>query len=152
MFMYGYSYLLQTQSPKLLIMKLKRLFTAGLLAFPLFLVSCGGKDKKADEKTSTEITKPVTGTDIIVPAIDTAALKDEASILDAMQKVADARIADEKKQKEDPNYSGHYLELTKLYTAVLKASTAYSKTIPDAARAVEFGNKLSAVQDKMYAK
>jgi hypothetical protein len=132
-------------------MKLKHLFAVGLLTFSLFIVSCEGKDKKGDEKTS-ETTKPATGSDVIVPAIDTAALKDETSILDAMQKVADARIADEKKQKEDPNYSGHYLELTKLYTAVLKASTAYSKMISDPAKAVEFGNKLSAIQDKMYAK
>ena len=88
----------------------------------------------------------------MVPNIDTAALKDEASILDAMQKVTDARIADEKKQKDDPNYSGHYVELTKLYTAVLKASTAYSQTITDPAKAVEFGKKVSDIQDKMYAK
>jgi len=135
-------------------MKLKHLLTAGLLTTSLFFLSCGGKDKKDEDKTSTETTtKPTTPADDgMVPAIDTAALKDEASILAAMQKVADARIADEKKQKEDPNYSGHYLELTKLYTAVLKASTAYSKTITDPAKAVEFGNKLSAIQDKMYAK
>ena len=87
-----------------------------------------------------------------MPAIDTASLKDETSVLAAMQKVVDARVADEKKQKDDPNYSGHYLELTKLYTAVLKASTAYSQTITDPSKAVEFGNKLSAIQNKMYAK
>jgi len=135
-------------------MKLKHLLTAGLLTTTFFFLSCGGKDKKDEDKTSTETTtKPTTPADDgMVPAIDTAALKDEASILAAMQKVADARIADEKKQKDDPNYSGHYLELTKLYTAVLKASTAYSKTITDPAKAVEFGNKLTAIQDKMYAK
>ena len=37
-------------------------------------------------------------------------------------------------------------------TAVLSASTAYSKTISDPAIALEFSNKLSAIQDKMYAK
>lgn len=137
-------------------MKQKLLFASVLLAaFSLFIISCGGKDKKKDDgKTSTETTVgPSTGTDDgMVPKIDTAAMKDEASVLDAMQKVVDARIADEKKQKEDPNYSGHYLELTKLYTAVLSASTAYTKTIGDPAKAVEFSNKLSAIQDKMYAK
>ncbi|MBK9569887.1 MAG: hypothetical protein IPO53_08175 [Chitinophagaceae bacterium] len=55
-------------------------------------------------------------------------------------------------KKEDPAYSGHYLELTKLYTAVLKASTAYSKTLTDPAKAVEFSDKFSAIQNKMYAK
>lgn len=126
-----------------------------MLATSFFILSCGGKDKKGgDDKTSTETTtKPATDNDDgMVPNIDTAALKDEASILDAMQKVVDARIADEKKQKEDPNYSGHYLEMTKLYTAVLKASTAYSQTITDPVKAVDFGNKLSAIQNKMYTK
>ncbi len=135
-------------------MKLKQLLFIGLLTSSLFFLSCGGKDKKSDDKTSVEsTTKPSSGSDDgMVPTIDTANMKDESSILAAMQKVTDARIADEKKQKEDPNYSGHYLDLTKLYTAVLKASTAYSKTITDPAKAVEFGNKLSAIQDKMYAK
>ena len=136
-------------------MKLKSLLGTALLATSFFLISCGGKDKKeGDDKASTETTtKPSTDSgDGMVPNIDTAALKDEASILDAMQKVTDARIADEKKQKDDPNYSGHYVELTKLYTAVLKASTAYSQTITDPAKAVEFGKKVSDIQDKMYEK
>lgn len=143
-------------------MKSKFLLATELLILPFFLVtlslsnvSCGGKDKKKDDgKTNTETTVgPSKGSDDgMVPKIDTALLKDEASVLDAMQKIVDARIADEKKQKEDPNYSGHYLELTKLYAAVLNASTAYSKTISSATEAVEFSNKLSAIQDKMYAK
>ena len=136
-------------------MKSNFLFTVALLAsFSLFLFSCGGKDKKKnDVKTNIETVGPSKGSDDgIVPKIDTASLKDEASVLDAMQKVVDARIADEKKQKDDPNYSGHYLELTKLYTAVLNASTAYTQTITDPAKAVEFSNKVSAIQDKMYAK
>ena len=126
-----------------------------MLATSFFILSCGGKDKKdGDKKMSTETTtKPAAdNSDGMVSNIDTAALKDEASILDAMQKVVDARIADEKKQKDDPNYSGHYLELTKLYTAVLKASTAYSQTLTDPAKAVEFSTKVSNIQNKMYAK
>ena len=135
-------------------MKPKQLLFIGLLISSLFFLSCGGKDKKSDDKPAVETTTKTTTSndDGMVPAIDTATLKDEASILAAMQKVTDARIADEKKQKEDPNYAGHYLDLTKLYTAVLKASTAYSKTLTDPAKAVEFGNKVSAIQDKMYAK
>lgn len=135
-------------------MKSRSLFAAVLLAsFSLFILSCGGKDKKKEDvKTNNETVGPSTGDDSMVPKIDTASLKDEASILDAMQKVVDARIADEKKQKDDPKYSGHYLELTKLYTTVLNASTAYSKTISDPAKAVEFSNKVSAITDKMYAK
>jgi hypothetical protein len=136
-------------------MKSRFLFAAVLLAsFSLFLFSCGGKDKKKDDvKTNTETVGPAQGSDDgMVPKINTASLKDEASVLDAMQKVVDARMADDKKQKNDPNYSGHYLELTQLYTAVLSASTAYTKTISDPAKAVEFSNKVSAIQDKMYAK
>lgn len=133
-----------------------KLTTATLfLSAMLLLSACSGKDNKTDDKkeTTTETTiKDSGGDDNIVPSIDTASLKDEASILDAMQKVADARLADDKKKQEDPNYSGHYLELTKLYTAVLKASTAYSKTLTDPNRAVEFNNKVSEIQKKMYAK
>jgi hypothetical protein len=137
-------------------MKSKNLFLPVLLAaFSLFLFSCGGKDKKKDDgkmTTETTVGPSKSADDGMVPAIDTASLKDEASVLGAMQKVVDARIADEKKQKENPNYAGHYLELTKLYTTVLNASTAYTKTITDPAKAVEFSNKVSAIQDKMYAK
>ena len=137
-----------------IIMKPKQLLFIGLLISSLFFLSCGGKDKKSDDKPAVETTTKTTTSndDGMVPAIDTATLKDEASILAAMQKVTDARIADEKKQKEDPNYAGHYLDLTKLYTAVLKASTAYSKTLTDPAKAVEFSSKVSAISDKMYAK
>ena len=142
-------------------MKSKFLFATKLLTLSFFLitlslsnVSCGGKDKKKDNgKPNTEIVGPAQGNeDGIVPKIDIASLKDEPSILDAMQKVVDARIADDKKQKDDPKYSGHYLELTKLYTAVLNASTAYAKTIPDPTKSLEFQNKVSAIQEKMYAK
>ena len=136
-------------------MKRKLFLASFMLATSFFILSCGGKDKKdGDKKMSTETTtKPAAdNSDGMVPNIDTAALKDEASIFDAMQKVVDARIADEKKQKDDPNYSGHYLELTKLYTAVLKASTAYSQTLADPAKAVEFSTKVSNIQNKMYAK
>lgn len=132
-------------------MKSKLLLAAGLLIASLFLiplslsnVSCNGKDKKDGDKKEIA--------DGMVPKIDTASLKDEPSILDAMQKVVDARLADDKKKNEDPNYAGHYLELTKLYTAVLKASTAYSKTMTDPNMALEFDKKVSAIQDKMYAK
>lgn len=133
---------------------MKFFFATILLTTSLVFLSCGGKDKKSDDKTTNETTTtPSTSSDDgMVPNIDTANLKDETTILDAMQKVTDARMADEKKQKEDPNYSGHYVELTNLYTAVLKASTAYSKTLTDPAKALEFRNKVSAIQDKMYTK
>ena len=136
-------------------MKLKFLLAAVVLAsFSLFIISCGGKDKKKDEgKPNTETVGPAQGTDDgMVPKIDTATLKDEASILDAIQKVVDARIADEKKQKDDPKYPGHYVEMTKLYSAVLNASTAYAKTITDPTKSLEFQNKVSVIQEKMYAK
>ncbi|MGQ0738025.1 MAG: hypothetical protein ACT4OJ_03100 [Bacteroidota bacterium] len=133
-------------------MKAKFIFAALLLTISFFVLSCGGKDKKGGDAndSKTETTVKENNDDGMVPAIDTANLKDEASILEAMQKVADARIADGKKQKEDPSYRGHYLELTKLYTAVLKASTEYSKSLTDPSKAVEFNNKVSEIQNKMY--
>jgi hypothetical protein len=142
-------------------MKSKFLFAAKLLILPCFLVtlslsnvSCGGKDKKKEEvKPNTETVGPSKGTDDgMVPKIDTASLKDEASILDAIQKVVDARIADEKKQKDDAGYAGHYVELMTLHTAVLKASTAYSQTLNDPSKSIEFSKKFSAIEDKLYPK
>jgi hypothetical protein len=136
-------------------MKSRFLFAAVLLAsFSLFLFACGGKDKKKEEvRINTETVGPATGSnDGMVPKIDTASLKDEASILDAIQKVVDARIADEKKRKEDPNYAGHFVELMKLHTAVLKASTAYSQSLSDPSKSLEFSKKFSAIEDKLYPK
>lgn len=136
-------------------MKLKIILAVTTLAASLSVISCGGGDKKKDDSkgnTETTVGPTKSADDGTVPKINIGSLKDEASILDAMQKVVDARIADEKKQKEDPNYAGHYIELNLLYTDVLNASTAYTKTIADPAKAVEFSNKLNAIQDKMYAK
>jgi len=136
-------------------MKPKHFFGITLLFVSLIIIiSCGSKDKKKDEEKSTTETTigPSNSGDGMVPNIDTAALKDEASILDAMQKVVDARLADEKKQKDDPNYTGHYVELTNLYTAVLKASTAYMGTIKDPNEALKYSDKVSKIQDKMYEK
>jgi hypothetical protein len=122
--------------------------------FSLLMLSCGGKDKKKDiGKTNIETIGPAKGSDDgMVPGIDTASLKDEASILDAMQKVVDARIADEKKRKEDPSYAGHFVELMTLHTAVLKASTAYSRSLNDPSRSIEFDKKINAIEDKLYPK
>jgi hypothetical protein len=124
----------------------KLLLAALLLATSSLFYSCAGKTKKAPP---AEISSDDSS---IVPKIDIAGLKDEVAVLDAMQKVVDARIADEKKKKENPDYNGNYLELMNLYTAVLKASTEYSKTITDPVQGVAFNNKLSAIQEKLYTK
>lgn len=136
-------------------MQLNRILSAFLLAGTIILSACGGGDrqpKEGKEGPEPTVLKDPWGDDGMVPKIDTANLKDEASILAAMRLVVDARVADEKKQKETSGYPGHYLELTRLYTAVLNASTAYSKTITDPARAVEFGKKVSEIQEELNAK
>jgi hypothetical protein len=136
-------------------MKSKFLYAAfALAAFSVCILSCGGNDKKKDGgKPNTETVGPSKGNDDgMVPTIDTASLKDEASILDAIQKVVDARIADEKKQKEDLSYAGHYVDLMTLHTAVLKASTAYSNSLNDPSKSIEFSKKFSAIEDKLYPK
>ena len=127
-------------------MNTRHLFAVMIITASLSITGCGGKDKKPATTENSAADAAA------IPNIDIASLKNEASILDAMQKVVEARLADEKMRKANPDYSGNYLELTKLYTEVISASTAYSKTITDPAKAVEFGNKLSAIQDKMYAK
>lgn len=124
----------------------KLLLAALLLAISSFFYSCAGKAKKTP---SAEVSSDDNS---IVPKINIAGLKDEAAVLDAIQKVVDARMADEKKKKETPDYNGNYLELMNLYTAVLKASTEYSKTITDPVKGVAFNNKLSAIQEKLYTK
>ena len=137
---------------KLTAMGYKHLFPARLLLFSLFLVSCNRKDRVGNErKINPEIiiSTVQAGNDGMVPKIDTSGLKDEVSILTAMQKVVDARLADDKKKNDDPAYEGHYLELTKLYTSVLAASGAYIKTLNDPAKARAFDQKLSTIQDKM---
>ena len=134
-------------------MKLKIIFTVTALAASLFIISCGGNDKKKDDsKSNAETTVgPSKGADDgMVPNIDTAALKDEASILDAMQKYVDAQIAIDKKQKEDPSTESHFVEMTKLHSAILRTSTTYSKTLTDPAKAVEFSTKVSDIEKKMY--
>ena len=132
-------------------MKRTRLLALGwLLVVPLFF-SCKGKGESKTSPVNTASTVAATD-NVTVPVIDIADLKDETTILDAMQKVVDARLADEKKRKESDEYAGNYLELTRLYTNVLNAATNYSKTIKDPAAAVAFNNKVNSIQDKMYAK
>ncbi|NOT50904.1 MAG: hypothetical protein HOP10_06480 [Chitinophagaceae bacterium] len=133
-------------------MKLKHFSAIAVIVSSFLLLSCGGGDKKKEDKKANIENNTTAADDGMVPKIETAALKDEASILAAMQKVVDARIADEKKQKEDPNYKGHYTELTSLYTTVLNASTKFMDTFTDPAEALKFNEKLSAITDKMYAK
>ena len=130
-------------------MRIKSLLILGSLTVSSFLLSCGGNDKKTTEDKKETVKAADDG---MVPVIDTSNLKDEASILAAIQTVVDARIADEKKQKDDPNYSGHYVELTNLYTAVLKASTAYAQSLGDPNKALEFDKKITAITNKMYGK
>jgi hypothetical protein len=132
-------------------MKPTRLLALGwLLIMPLFF-SCKGKRESKTSPVNTASTVAATD-NVAVPVIDIADLKDETTILDAMEKVVDARLADEKKRKESDEYAGNYLELTRLYTNVLNAAMNYSKTIKDPAAAVAFNNKVSSIQDKMYAK
>lgn len=133
----------------------KLLFPVRLLLFSLFLVSCTRKDREGNDKNIKPeiiINAVQAGNDGMVPKIDTSVLKDETSLLGAMQKIADARLADDKKKNADPSYEGHYLELTKLYTSVLTACGVYTKTLNDPAKALSFDQKLSSIQDKMVVK
>ncbi len=130
-----------------------KIFLATVLftALSLFFISCGGKDKKKDDgKTETTVGPTKGSDDGVVPKIDTANLKDEASILAAMQQYVDAQVAVDKKQKEDAAFDGHFVEMTNLHSAILRASTAYSKTITDPNKSVEFMTKVSDIEKKMY--
>jgi hypothetical protein len=88
----------------------------------------------------------------MVPKIDTVNLKDEASILKAIQQLVDARLANDKKQKEDPKAPSYFVEFTKLETAILNASTAYSKTFSDPNKSIEFQDKFEKIHGLLYVR
>ena len=111
----------------------KVLFAAAIAS--LTIISCKGKDEKKNENPATTSTTAPSvensGADAILD-LDLSTLKDEAGFLKAWEDFTTARVADEKKREADKSYEGHYLEYLKMYTAMLKATTEFSKTIqPD---------------------
>lgn len=130
----------------------KVLFAAAIAT--LTIISCKGKDEKKKEtpaettSTPTEKTSSNAGDDAIL-SLDVTTLKDEASFLKTWEDFTSARAADEKKREADKNYEGHYLEYLKMYTKLLTATTAFTKTIQPASAAVAFSEKVSAIQNKM---
>lgn len=134
-------------------MKPANLAPAIIFCIVLFFAACAGKNNKPENgsipsKENNETTaKP--SDDGVVPAIDIAGLKDEASILDAMEKVVSARIADEQKKAADATYKDHYIQLMRLHTAVLRASTEYTKSITDPNKALEFSKKVNDIEKKL---
>lgn len=127
---------------------MKKLFIV-LTAVTFISVSCKNKEDKGTTDTTTSTGKGSSTSDA-VPKIDIASLKDEASFLKAWETFTTARMADEKKQKEDKSYEGHYSEFMTMYSDLVKATTAYSSTIKDPSAAVAFNEKVSAIQNKMY--
>ena len=121
-----------------------------------FLASCGGASEKATDENATteeETKSEETATKTVeVPNIDVEALNDEQSILDAMEKVVTGRMEDEKLRDENPDYKGNYIEFTKLYSAVLKKSTEFQKSMKDPKEALAFNEKIKAITDRMYQK
>jgi hypothetical protein len=114
-----------------------------LLPVAILLFACSGNKSKESNKAAG---------DGVVPKIEMNSLNSEPAILGAMQKVVDARIADNARKDTEPGYAGHYVELTNLYTEVLKASTAFSNTLRSTEEVVAFNNKLTGIQDRMYKK
>lgn len=130
----------------------KALFAAAIAT--LSIISCKGKDEKKDETPvqtttiTTESASSNTGDDAILN-LDITSLKDEAGFLKTWEDFTAARVADEKKRDADKNYEGHYLDYLKMYTKLLTATTAFTKTIQPASAAVAFSEKVSAIQNKM---
>ncbi|HSU28617.1 MAG TPA: hypothetical protein VLJ68_09570 [Chitinophagaceae bacterium] len=111
-------------------MKPRHFFYLSIFTSFLFLASCGSKDKKNKENTgSTTTTTTTTGSkDGVVPVIDTANLKDEASILAALEKITDAWVADKKRPHDEP-YTDHSFELVGIYSAITIAADRYATTL-----------------------
>lgn len=126
----------------------KVLFAAAIATFTI--ISCKEKDEKKAETPATTTTTPTenAGADAIL-SLDVTTLKDEASFLKTWEDFTTARAADEKKREADKNYEGHYLDYLKMYTKLLTATTAFSKTIQPASAAVAFSEKVSVIQNKM---
>ena len=121
----------------------KILFFVLVISMTSFL-SCGGGEVKNEDKQEEGQEANESKKSEAVPQIDVASLNDEASILDAMNKVVEARRMDDSLRNADKNYKGHFVKLLKLNTAVVKRATEFSKTLKGDAR-VEFIKKYTSI-------
>ncbi len=127
----------------------KVLFVAAIAS--LAIISCKGKEEKKKEPSATVATPAENQGGDAILGLDVTTLKDEAAFLKTWEDFTTARMEDEKKREADKNYEGHYLDYLKMYTKLLNATTAFSKTLQPAAAAVAFNEKISAIQNKMYS-
>lgn len=134
---------------------MKKIYLMLMSAALISLVACGGEEKKDDKKDKAESEEekeepreeePKVDYSYVLPQIDTAALTDEASLLDAMAKVTKARKLDDSLSGTVSDYDGYYTELTTLYATVLNKGTAFAGTLKPK-DAVAFHEKFSAAQN-----
>ncbi len=133
---------------------MKKIYLMLISASLISLVACGGKEeKKENKKENTEEEKEEPKEEdakvdysYVIPQIDTAALTDEASLMDAMSKVVKARKMDDSLHGAVSDYDGYYAELTKLYATVLSKGPAFANTLKPK-DAMAFNEKFSAVQN-----
>jgi hypothetical protein len=123
---------------------MKKILFFVLLASMTSFLSCGGGEVKNEDKQEKGQEANEAKKSEAVPQIDVASLNDEASILDAMNKVVEARRMDDSLRNADKNYKGHFVKLLKLNTAVVKRATEFSKTLKGDAR-VEFIKKYTSI-------
>lgn len=133
---------------------MKKIYLMLMSAALISLVACGG-EKKEDKKDKAESEEeaeepkeeePKVDYSYVLPQIDTAALTDEASLLDAMAKVTKARKLDDSLSGAVSDYDGYYTELTTLYATILNKGTAFAGTLKPK-DAVAFHEKFSAAQN-----
>ena len=127
---------------------MKKIYLLLMSATLISLVACGGKEEKK-ENTEEETEEPKeeeakVDYSYFIPQIDTAALTDEASLMDAMTKVVKARKMDDSLHGVVSGYDGYYVELTKLYATVLSKGTAFANTLKPK-DAIAFNEKFSAI-------
>jgi hypothetical protein len=134
---------------------MQKIYLMLMSAALISLVACGGEEKKEDKKDkaeSEEETEEPREEEVkvdysyVLPQIDTAALTNEAALLDAMAKVTKARKMDDSLTGAASDYVGYYTELTNLYAAVLNKGTAFAGTLKPK-DAVAFHEKFSAAQN-----
>jgi hypothetical protein len=132
---------------------MRKIYLMLMSATLISLVACGGKEeKKEDKKENSEETEEPKEEEAkvdysyVLPQIDTAALTDETSLLDAMTKVIKARKMDDSLATAVSGYEGYYTELTKLYATVLNKGTAFANTLKPK-DALAFHEKFSAAQN-----
>jgi hypothetical protein len=127
-----------------------------IVFFAAALVSCGS-DKKENNvvKEQTGATSSGTGSSsddgFVIPKIDTAMLKTVDDIVKAHAATIDARLADEKLKKENPNAKSHYIETMEVFNNVNEKRMSFGAQFKGQDY-LDYNAKFKPAEDKLYGR